>query len=283
MPEIDLDGLRYHVEEFGSGRPLVLLHGFTGSTRSWQPLVPHLAAHSRVYAIDLPGHGRTVPPNDPARFAFTRVIDDLAAVAREMEIDRAVWAGYSMGGRVALAVAIEHPALVAGLILESASPGLADPDARAERRWRDAELAETIEADGIPRFVADWERLPLWASQASLAEETRLLQRGIRLSNAPRGLAGSLRGMGTGSQPSYWERLSDLEQRVLLLAGQDDTKFSKIAIEMNESLPNSHLEIVPDAGHNIHLERPQQYLKLVSQFMNDLPTSNTIVTRETIA
>jgi 2-succinyl-6-hydroxy-2,4-cyclohexadiene-1-carboxylate synthase len=283
MPEIELDGLRYYVEECGTGRPLVLLHGFTGSGRSWQPLIPELATRHRVIAIDLPGHGRSGAPADQARIAFSQVIDDLAAVARELGIDRAAWAGYSMGGRVALALAIEHPSLVSALILESASPGLADPAGRTERRLHDEALAASIERDGVPRFVAQWERLPLWASLAALPEEARSLQRDIRLNNSPCGLAGSLRGMGTGSQPSYWERLPGLERPVLLLAGQHDTRFAHIATEMNAALPNAHLEIVPNAGHAIHLEQPRHYLTLATQFMDEVHEYESHVAKEEVA
>jgi len=270
MPDINVGGLRYYVEDTGTGIPLVLLHGFTGSTQSWQHLIPELSKSCRVIAIDLPGHGRTDTPAEPQRFAFMRVIDDLAAVARELAIEGAILAGYSMGGRVALAMAHEHPSLVAGMILESASPGLAAPSARAERRRHDAELADSILRDGIPDFVAKWEKLPLWASQALLPQEVLARQRAIRLANSPHGLAESLRGMGTGSQPSYWEQLPQVCDPTLLLAGALDVKFAHIATGMHAALPNAVLEIFPDAGHAVHLECPQHYLKLVSQFLNDV-------------
>lgn len=283
MPDITVDGIRYHVEEAGAGTPLVLLHGFTGSTYAWQHLIPDLSTNCRVIAIDLLGHGKSDAPEHSERFAFTRVIDDLAAVMRQLTLTSAVWAGYSMGGRVALALAIEHPALVDGLILESASPGLFASKERAERRYRDEELAATIERDGVPQFVANWERLPLWASQASLPVETLQRQRGVRLGNTERGLARSLRGMGTGSQPSYWERLSDMERPVLVLAGQQDAKFARIATEMQAALPNAELDIIPGAGHAIHLEQPQRYLALVTRFLEHLQNHESHELKEVVA
>ncbi len=283
MPDIEVKGICYGVEETGAGSPLLLLHGFTGSAQSWKHLIPELSKSCRVITIDLPGHGRTSAPTDPKRCAFTRIINDLAFIARELGIESAAWIGYSMGGRTALAVAIEHPWLVSVLILESASPGLDDQLARAERRHHDELLAQAIERDGIPQFIADWEKLPLWASQAPLADEMKTRQRAIRMSNSARGLAGSLRGMGTGSQPSYWDRLPSLERPVLLLAGQEDTKFAQIATEMHAALPNARLEIVPDAGHAIHLERPQRYLQLVSEFLDDTRRTNSHELKEEVA
>lgn len=283
MPDISVDGLRYHVEEIGGGMPLVLLHGFTGSTQSWRYLIPELSNSCRVVAIDLPGHGSSGTSEDFERFEFARVIDDLAVIAQELAIGPAVWTGYSMGGRTALAFAVEHPTLVSGLILESASPGIDAPSTRVDRRKHDALLAESIERDGIPRFVADWEALPLWASQSSLSTEVHSQQRAIRLSNSARGLAGSLRGMGAGSQPSYWDHLCTVDCPVLLIAGEQDPKFVQIATDMDAALPNAHLEIVPDAGHAIHLERPQIYLSLVSQFLEIVKRNAPHAVREEVA
>ena len=154
MPDIKVKGMCYGVEETGAGAPLVLLHGFTGGAQSWKHLIPELSKSFRVITIDLPGHGRTSAPADPKRCAFTHVINDLAFISRELGIESAAWIGYSMGGRTALAVAIEHPWLVSGLILESASPGLADPSTRADRRRQDDLLAEFIERHGIPQKIA---------------------------------------------------------------------------------------------------------------------------------
>jgi 2-succinyl-6-hydroxy-2,4-cyclohexadiene-1-carboxylate synthase len=125
--------------------------------------------------------------------------------------------------------------------------------------------------------------LPLWASQATLPEELRARQRAIRLSHSACGLAGSLRGMGTGNQPSYWERLPDLDRPALVLAGQDDTKFAQIATQMHAELPQARLEIVPNAGHAIHLERPWHYLDLITGFMDNLQSNDLHLSKEDVA
>jgi 2-succinyl-6-hydroxy-2,4-cyclohexadiene-1-carboxylate synthase len=266
MPELAANGIDYHVTESGSGDPLVLLHGFTGSTAAWTPLVDRLAGTHRVVAIDIMGHGRSARPPDSARYAFAAVIDDLREIACRLGLARAVWLGYSMGGRLALALALHQPDLVSALVLESASPGIADDAERRRRRAADEELARRIEADGVAAFVAEWERLPLWESQRTLAPADLERQRDIRLGQSAVGLANSLRGMGQGAQPSYWDRLEELAAPVLLLVGARDRKHVEIAGRMNALLPRSTLWIVPDAGHAVHLEEPEVYADLVADF-----------------
>jgi 2-succinyl-6-hydroxy-2,4-cyclohexadiene-1-carboxylate synthase len=268
MPELLVDGLRFHVAEQGRGDPLVLLHGFTGSAASWWPVCDRLATHHRVVAPDLIGHGLSAAPASPDRYQFHRALDDLAAIAGQLGIDRAAWLGYSMGGRLALGLALEHPHLVSALVLESASPGIADPAARETRRRSDASVAASIEAEGIAAFVDRWERLPLWSSQQSLPAETRRRLREVRLRNRPRGLANSLRGMGQGSQSSYWPRLGEIAVPVRLIVGEHDDKFVGLARRMQRSICEPSLEIVPGAGHAVHLEQPGRYAAAVIDFLN---------------
>jgi 2-succinyl-6-hydroxy-2,4-cyclohexadiene-1-carboxylate synthase len=267
MPTLSIDAVRYNVVVHGSGDPLVLLHGFTGSSHSWRPLAAHLAGSFRVVAIDLIGHGLTDAPADLAPYHFPRALHDLAALTRKLDLTPASWLGYSMGGRIALGLAIQHPDCVSALILESASPGIADPDERAARQRADAELADRIERDGIPAFVDHWERLPMWSTQANLPPEVMARQREIRLGNRAAGLAGSLRGMGSGAQPSLWDRLGALRCPVLLVAGERDAKFATIAARMAAAIPSAELALIADTGHAVHLERPDLFLSCVCRFL----------------
>jgi 2-succinyl-6-hydroxy-2,4-cyclohexadiene-1-carboxylate synthase len=172
-----------------------------------------------------------------------------------------------MGGRLALYMALHYPARFSTLILESSSPGLKTQSEREERAKLDTVLATHIEADGIAAFVQYWESLPLFWTQKSLplAEAQRLHQQ--RLNNYPRGLANSLRGMGTGTQPSLWDQLPKLNLPVLLLTGALDPKFVAIGKRMADTIPDAQLDIMPDAGHTIHLEQPEEYTEAVMQFL----------------
>lgn len=276
-----VDGLRLEVLDSGDAgasapgaTPLVLLHGFTGAAATWADLLPALAAHRRVVALSLPGHGASDAPADPARHAAPRVAADVVAVMDALSLPRVALLGYSMGGRVALHVALllaaTAPGRLAALLLESASPGIADAAARAARRAADDALADDIERDGVPAFVARWERLPLWDSQHALPPSTRQRLRAQRLSNDARGLANSLRGAGAGATAPLHDRLREIRVPTLLLCGALDTKYVAIAGEMVTALPRATLSIIADAGHTVHLERPPHLVEAVNSFLGGM-------------
>jgi 2-succinyl-6-hydroxy-2,4-cyclohexadiene-1-carboxylate synthase len=262
------DGLALHVTRDGAGPPLVLLHGFTGSAASWAPLAPSLGARYTTLAVDLPGHGESTAPADPARYALDRLAGDLLGLLDALGLDRVAVLGYSMGGRAALHFALAHPDRVAGLVLESASPGIESDAERAERVASDAALADEIERDGVEAFVMRWEWLALWASQASLPAEVRQRLRTQRLANSARGLANSLRGSGAGADRPVLDRLRGLDVPTLLVAGALDAKYVALGRAMEAALPGASLEVVADAGHAVHLERPAELVRLVLRFLD---------------
>lgn len=267
MPDVVHDGVKFGLDERGEGPPIILLHGFTGSRRSWAGIAERLAEEHRVVAIDIIGHGESDAPADASRYAFTRALDDLAGIVRARGIGKAVWLGYSMGGRLALGLALRYPELVSALVLESASAGIADPADRAARRMSDEALADRIEALGVDAFVDEWGRLPMWSSQEHLPQDVLREQREIRLRNSAAGLAGSLRGMGTAVQDSLWDRLAALAAPTLIVAGELDRKFAAIARDMHAAIPYSELELVTNAGHAVHLEQPGRFVARLSRFL----------------
>ena len=246
---------------------LVLLHGFTGSATSWGTLLNDPALSGmRIIALDLLGHGQSDAPEDPQRYHIEYCQADIIGILQTLGIKRgeAILLGYSMGGRIALYCAFSY--YFRALILESASPGLATFTERAQRRASDDALAERIEREGIEAFVNYWEQLPLFASQSNLPIECRNAQRAQRLNNRAHGLANSLRGIGTAVQPPLYQRLPELTLPVLLITGELDNKFCTIGQRMAQQLPQAQLQIVPDAGHTVHLEQPERFVTLVHKF-----------------
>lgn len=270
MMRIAVADATYAVHEWGAGPPLLLLHGFTGSGANWRPQAAALATRCRVIAPDLLGHGASDAPADPGRHAMPRAVADLTALLDALGLARVAVCGYSMGGRLALALAVEQPARVVALALEGASPGIADPAERAARAAADEAWAERLERDGLAAFVDAWMAQPLFASQAALEPARREDARAQRLRNDPIGLAACLRGLGTGRQPAYWHRLHTLPMPVLLLAGERDAKFQALGRAMAESIPDARLRIVPRAGHATHLENPAAFVRLVRGFLAPL-------------
>ena len=272
---IEVDGVRYHVARTDAqGPPVLLLHGFTGSTRTWAPVAGVLSFEHTTIAVDLPGHGESDAPDDVARYALDRFADDLAQVLTELGIDRVAVLGYSLGGRAALRLALRHPLRVAALVLESTSAGITKDAERAARVASDAELADAIERDGIAAFVDRWERLPLWASQASLPAEVREQLRAQRLTNDPKGLANSLRGAGAGADLPVLDRLRSIHVPAFLITGQLDQKYvslaTRMAVELRARVPSwtpKHVAI-DAAGHAVHLEQPAAFSANVLGFLD---------------
>ncbi|WP_376796850.1 2-succinyl-6-hydroxy-2,4-cyclohexadiene-1-carboxylate synthase [Thermogemmatispora sp.] len=255
---------------------LVLLHGFTGSALGWGPFLEEFAAAGwRVIALDLHGHGLSEAPADPRRYSMEHCRADLLEALRQLGIApaQAILLGYSLGGRIALYCSFSG--FFRALILESASPGIADPQERELRRRHDEALAASLEREGLAAFVTRWEQQPLFASQQRLPAEKRAALRAQRLANRPEGLAGSLRGVGTGVQPPLHARLPELQLPVLLICGALDEKFCAIGQEMAQRLPHATLAIVPEAGHTVHLEQPRRFAELVLSFCSSLPASDT--------
>ncbi|MGO9064712.1 MAG: 2-succinyl-6-hydroxy-2,4-cyclohexadiene-1-carboxylate synthase [Myxococcaceae bacterium] len=249
----------------GNGPPLLLLHGFTGNRSTFAHLRERLTPHASVVAVDLPGHGQS-PISAETTFAST-----LAALLALLEALGLAWvdvAGYSLGARVALGLAVESGPRVRRLVLESGSPGLRRRRDRGERRRQDEALATRIESDGMDAFVEHWEALPLFSGVRALSAEVQQALRGRRLAGDAEGLAWSLRRLGLGSQPSYWSALPNVRTPTLLLSGARDEKFTEVAGRMAAELPVVWGHVFPGVGHAPHLEAPDAWALEVSGFLS---------------
>jgi 2-succinyl-6-hydroxy-2,4-cyclohexadiene-1-carboxylate synthase len=238
-------------------RDVVLLHGFTHTGASWDPVVAALAESYRALAPDIRGHGAAA---GRAPVTLDGVLDDVAAAAPS----RFTLVGYSMGGRIALHAALA-PALaprVERLLLIGASPGIADPAERAERRAADERLADDLEQMSIEEFARRWAQTPVLAGQPPAVAAA---VHADRLRNRPAGLAGALRGLGTGALPPLWSRLHEMSAPVTLIVGERDHKFRTIATRMAVALPTADVAVIPDAGHAVHLEAPGPVAALIAQ------------------
>lgn len=258
-------GLSYTVSGDRERPAILALHGFLGSGADWGETIPALDERLYHIAPDLPGHGRSLglPPQAYTIEGSARM---LRGLLEGLKISRAVLAGYSMGGRLALYLALRHPESCSGLFLESASPGIEDPAERRARREADEQKARRLESGDLETFLADWYRQPLFAS---LARREGLVEKVVeaRRSNDPGELARSLRGMGAGSQPSLWGELAGLQIPTLAVAGELDERYVGIASRMATLNPRLRTAVVAGVGHNIRLEAPEAYLTLLQDFL----------------
>ncbi len=271
MTRYEVNGIGLNVEKTGDGPPLLLLHGFTGSGVTWTPHLPVLTPHVTAVAVDLIGHGGSDAPVEPLHYRMEAQLRDLWGLADALGYAETPIGilGYSMGARVALQMAAAMPARVSRLILEGGTPGLADEAERRARRATDERLAFEIELRGVEPFVDSWEAQLLFATQQRLPAKIRETLRRERLRNTPAGLANSVRCNSVGAQRSLWDRLNTVAMPALLIAGALDQKFADIATAMAARMPAARLAIVPDAGHAVHLEQPQEFDRLVVDFLSE--------------
>ncbi|HYN47691.1 MAG TPA: alpha/beta fold hydrolase [Candidatus Nanopelagicales bacterium] len=268
---MQVGGMTWTVRVAGRGRPVLFLHGFSGSGLSWAGIAG-LGSRFRAVVPDLPGHGATGweggPPDGRPRASVERTADDLAAIVRRLGAERVDVVGYSMGARIALRLAVAHREAVGRLVLEAPSAGIADPAARAERAAADAERARFVVSEGIEAFAARWEAEPVLAGEAALPADARARQAAIRRSHAPLGLAASLVYAGQGAMEPLQARLADIAAPTLVVAGADDPARMR-AEEVAAAIPGARLALVPGAGHAPHLERPDRFHALVLDFLTE--------------
>ena len=233
----------------GVPETLVLLHGFAGTHRTWDLVVPELDAERYTpLTPDLRGHG-TKGGVRPVTFAGC-VADVLAQAP-----PRFVLCGYSFGGRVAQHVALAAPERVARLVLVATSGGLEDESERAARRADDEALAAEIEGLTGEQFADRWQAQPVFAGTD---EEAARHWRADLLRNDPRGLAEGLRALGTGVMEPVWSRLAELTMPTTVVVGERDTKFMAFADRYLSLLPHARRVVIPGAGHGLPREAPRE-------------------------
>ena len=216
---------------------MILVHGFTQTADSWQPVVDALPRDWDAIAIEV-----------PEGLDFLSTASGLGARGGP-----GTYVGYSMGGRLCLALALERPDLVDELILVSASPGIADDRERAARRTADERLALDVERDGVDAFLDRWLDQPLFASLPR--DVARVDER--RRTNTVDRITHQLRALGQGAQPSLWNRLSQLTMPVTLVTGAYDRKYTELAGQMAAAIGDgAGTVVIPGAGHALPLERP---------------------------
>jgi 2-succinyl-6-hydroxy-2,4-cyclohexadiene-1-carboxylate synthase len=245
---------------------IVFLHGFLGSGRDWMPIAESLSDRFQCLLPDLPGHGASRSRDQTGPMAFHNAALGLLEAISNVRNGPVHLAGYSMGGRMALYLALKFPRRFISATLISASPGLRTDEERRERRVHDEMLAAELEQDPIG-FFERWYRLPLFASLAALPSFPEILA--ARLAGNPRTLATCLRALGTGNQPSLWDNLPENKLPIMFCAGEKDSKFVEIDRQMVNLCPCSSLEIFAGCGHTLHFENPTLFLDRLTCFINN--------------
>lgn len=262
------DGTRLYFEETGSGTPVIFVHEFAGDLRSWEPQMRHFGRRHRAIACNARGYPPSDVPEQPASYSQARAADDILAVLDHLGIDRAHVAGLSMGGFATLHFGFRHPGRARSLVVGGCGYG-AEPGQREQFKAEAAAIAGALQRDGMERFAARYAYGP-----------TR-----VQFENKdPRGFAEFARGLAEhsalgsantqtgvqGARPSLYDlqdEMQALRVPTLVLTGDEDWPCLQPALLMKRSIPSAALAVMPNCGHTINLEDPDEFNRLVGAFL----------------
>ncbi|KAK8309972.1 hypothetical protein V6Z12_D02G156700 [Gossypium hirsutum] len=289
---LDLDSNDFsfsvNVQEIGqrnNGSTILFLHGFLGTNEEWVPIMHAISGSARCISVDLPGHGATKIKNCGDDKAAQRsllsieiIADLLLKLIEHVTPDKVTLVGYSMGARIALYMALKFSDKIEGAVILSGSPGLEDAVARKIRRAKDDSKARSIVTHGLQLFLNTWYSGGLWKSLRSHPYFNHIVVR-RSVHDDLQGLARVLSGLSPGRQPSLWEDLKHCKVPLMLVVGENDEKFKRVALKMwheighdrDDAVSKLHqMVVVPSCGHAVHLENPLPIIRLVRQFVTSL-------------
>lgn len=256
----------YHISGNKNGPTLLFLHGFLGSKEEWSDIADYLRASCQILAVDLPGHGKSLF-EDPLSYQMETCAAIIINLLRSLKLENVYLVGYSMGGRLALHLAIHHHEFFKQILLISTSPGIKEEQEKVTRIKNDSILARSLEQEDFNLFLERWYDAGLFSS---LKIQPELLNQIMcnRKDNSPKHLARSLDHMGVGRQKPLWQQLSEIKIPLDVVVGTLDTKFVSIGKEMQSCNPSTiNLHLIENAGHVVHLENKPAFYTLVKEWL----------------
>lgn len=260
--------LSYTPSKTTGAETVLYLHGFLGCQDDWNEAVEILGDRFNHCRVDLPGHGARHQILSPQSYTMPGYTFLLVAALNDCDVHRCSLVGYSMGGRFALYLLAHFPQQFSRAVIESASPGLRTEQEQAARCFEDNKLVYKLRKQPIDEFLRDWYDQPLFATLDKTDPRFEAMLESRR-AHDPIGLARSLECMSAGAMPSLWDRLPRIKTQVLFISGENDAKYRALAQEMANLCPRGQVAIIPGAGHNTHFERPEEYCRVVTQFLGE--------------
>ncbi len=262
------DGVKLYFEETGSGTPVIFVHEYAGDMRSWEPQMRHFGQRYRAISYNARGYPPSDVPDSPASYSQNRAADDILAVLDHLGIQQAHVVGLSMGGFATLHFGFRHPARALSLTVAGCGYG-AEPGQRERFKAEASFIAETLQRDGMESFAAKYAYGPTRVQfenkdPRGFAEFARQLAEHSAL-----GAANTQLGV-QAERPSLYElvdQMMALTVPTLVLTGDEDWPCLQPGLLMKQSIPTAALSVMPNCGHTINIEDPDQFNHLVSSFI----------------
>lgn len=265
------DGVRLHYEECGSGIPVIFVHEFAGDHRSWEPQMQHFGRRYHAICYAARGYEPSDVPADVAKYSQARAADDIASVLDHLKIDKAHIVGLSMGGFATLHFGFRHPGRALSLCVAGCGYG-------AEKGQREKFRGE---AEAIAKFLDD--STPQQFADKYAYGPTRVQFE----NNNPRGFAEFKRVLADQptlgrrntqlgvqrERPSLYDlvdQMKELTLPTLILTGDEDWPCLQPALLMKQTIPSAALSVMPNCGHTINIEDPDQFNRLVGEFLTQV-------------
>ncbi|HET6605413.1 MAG TPA: alpha/beta hydrolase [Rhodopila sp.] len=265
------DGVRLHYEEAGSGTPVIFVHEFAGDHRSWETQMRHFCQRYRAITYAARGYPPSDVPEDPARYNQARAADDILAVLDHLKIAKAHVVGLSMGGFATLHFGFRHPGRALSLTVGGCGYG-AEKGQRDKFRAEADTIAAFLDQNGMQAFAAKYAYGPTRVQfenkdPRGFAEFAQQLSEHSALGS---------RNTQLGVQrerPSLYDLIDQMKALTvptLVLTGDEDWPCLQPALLMKQTIPSAALSVMPNCGHTINIEDPDQFNLLVGNFITQV-------------
>jgi pimeloyl-ACP methyl ester carboxylesterase len=262
------DKVKLWYEETGAGRPIVFVHEFAADHRSWELQMRHFGQRYRCITYGARGYPPSDVPENPDRYSQDRATDDIAAILDHLGIDKAHVVGLSMGGFATLHFGFRHPSRALSLVVAGVGYG-AEKEQQARFRGEVEVVARSLKDEGMAAFAEKYAYGPTRVQfenkdprgfaqfKKELAEHSAL------------GSANTQLGV-QGLRPSLYdlvEKMRGMTVPTLILTGDEDWPCLAPSMLMKREIPTAALSVMPNCGHTINLEDPDQFNRIVGDFV----------------
>jgi pimeloyl-ACP methyl ester carboxylesterase len=267
------DRVKLWYEETGAGQPIVFVHEFAADHRSWEPQMRHFGQRYRCITFSARGYPPSDVPEKPESYSQNRATDDVAAVMDHLRIDKAHVVGLSMGGFATLHFGFRHPARARSLVVAGVGYG-AEKEQQARFKAEVEAVAKALRSDGMAAFAEKYAYGPTRVQfenkdPRGFAEFKKALAEHSALGSANTQIGCQ------GQRPSLYDLVEGMRKMTtptLILTGDEDWPCLTPSVLMKREIPTSALAVMPNCGHTINLEDPDQFNRIVNEFIVQVET-----------